>query len=57
MDLLDDNLSDFEIDDLDDTMQQLHLEEAIETCKKNLRSAEEGHKHSFLNRYLNHTES
>ena len=57
MDLLDDNLSDFEIDDLDDTMQQLNLEEAIETCKKNLRSAEEGHKHSFLNRYLNHTES
>ena len=57
MDLLDDNLSDFEIDDLDYTMQYLHLEEAIEQCKKNLRSAEEGHKHSFLNRYMNHTES
>jgi hypothetical protein len=37
IDLLDDNLSDFEVDDLDDTIQKLRLEEAIEQCKKDLR--------------------
>jgi hypothetical protein len=37
IDLLDDNLSDFEVDDLDDTLQKLKLEEALEQCKKDLR--------------------
>ena len=37
IDLLDDNLSDFEVDDLDDTIQKLKLEEALEQCRKDLR--------------------
>lgn len=37
IDILDDNLSDVEIDDLDDTMLKLQLEEELEKVKKNLR--------------------
>ncbi len=37
IDILDDNLSDVEIDDFDDTMLKLQLEEELEKVKKNLR--------------------
>lgn len=57
IDIDSDNASDFEVDAVETMMDSLQLEDQIKEVKKTAKRVLDGHKHSFLHRYMEHTES
>lgn len=51
-----DDMSDYELDAVEDMMSQFELEDTIKDVQRAVKRAETGYKHNFLYRYLDHVE-
>ena len=49
-------MSDYELDAVEDMISQFELEDTIKDVQMKLKRAENGYKHNFLYRYLEHAE-
>lgn len=52
-----DELSDFELDAVEDMIDEIELSDRCDDVRRSAHKAVDGHRHSFLHRYLEHTES
>lgn len=52
-----DELSDFELDAVEDMINEIELGDRCDDVRRSAQKAVDGHRHSFLHRYLEHTES
>lgn len=57
IDIDSDNASDFEVDAVETLMSSIQLEDQIKEVNKTAKRVLDGHKHSFLHRYMEHTET
>lgn len=57
VDLDEDEASDFELDAVQDMMMEFDLEDKCEEVRRSARKAVDGHRHTFLHRYMENTEA
>lgn len=54
MDLDSSEASDFELDAVEALISQIDAESTVEDMKRTLKRGVDGHKHSFLHRFMDH---